>query len=57
MDSEVLIMKKIKPPIDVRYEKKDGSVRLNHAQIEGVVRKIIFDPEFLESLKKSMEAV
>jgi hypothetical protein len=50
-------IKKLHPPIIVNFKKDDHAVRLNYAQVEAIVRKILFEPSFLKQLKRSMEAV
>lgn len=50
-------IKKLHPPIILNYKKGEHDVRLNYAQVEAVMHKIIFDPDFLKQLKRSMGAV
>lgn len=51
------VRKRIKPSIKVSFRKTDNTITLNYAQVEAIVRRIIFDPEFLRNLKRSMQSV
>lgn len=51
------VTKRIKPSININFTKSNHAVRLNYAQVESVVSRIVFDPDFLKALKKSMECV
>jgi len=47
--------KSIKPWVSVAYSRNNHTIRLSYAQIQNIVRMIIFDKGFLKELKKALK--
>ena len=47
--------KSIQPWVSVTYSKNNHTIRLSYAQIQNIVRMIIFDKGFLKELKKALK--